>query len=217
MPQSSPSQKLVNIKEVRDGIIRLKDGGLRAVLMTSSVNLALKSVDEQEATIMQFQEFLNTLDFSVQIVVQSRKMDLQPYVSTLEERLKDISGDLLKVQTSEYIEFIKWFGTQVDIMNKAFFVVVPYGGGMIIDTSGGGLRSLLPVGGGKTEEAAEGEDERFEQKRTQLDQRIATVQGGITRLGLRVRQLDTEQVIELFHELYNPGDAKRSETENTNQ
>jgi hypothetical protein len=207
MAKGNPSQNLVDIKEVRDGIVRLKDGSLRAILMTSSVNLSLKSTDEQEATIMQFQDFLNALDFSVQIVAQSRKMDLMPYIGLLDERLKNIQEELLRVQTKEYIEFIKWFGTQVDIMNKSFYVVVPYGGGVNI----GGSSGLGGILGGSGGSETENKDEKFEQQRMQLDQRIATVQGGITRLGLKVRQLNTEQVVELFHSLYNPGDAKTSQ------
>src|ERR1035437_3716475 len=120
------TQEFVPIKEARDGIIVLKDGSLRALVLASSVNLSLKSADEQRATILQFQNFLNTLDFSTQISIQSRKLDIRPYLLLLENRMKVQNEPLLKLQTKEYIEFIKNFTESVSIMTKNFFVVVPY-------------------------------------------------------------------------------------------
>src|SRR3989344_7856199 len=120
------TQEFIPIKEVRDGIIVLKDGGLRAIVLANSINLSLKSSDEQQATIFQFQNFLNTLDFSVQISVQSRKLDIRHYLLLLEDRMRVQSEPLLKLQTKEYIEFIKNFTESVSIMTKNFFVVVPY-------------------------------------------------------------------------------------------
>src|SRR3989338_7300822 len=120
------TQEFVPIKEIRDGIITLKDGGLRAVILANSVNLSLKSSDEQRATIFQFQNFLNSLDFSTQISVQSRRLDIRPYLLLLENRMKVQSEPLLKLQTREYIEFVRNFTESVSIMTKSFFVVVPY-------------------------------------------------------------------------------------------
>ena len=114
------TQEFVPIKEVRDGIVVLKDGGLRAIVLANSINLSLKSDDEQRATILQFQNFLNTLDFSVQISIQSRKLDIRPYLLLLENRMKVQSEPLLKLQTKEYIEFIKNFTESVSIMTKNF-------------------------------------------------------------------------------------------------
>ena len=112
------AQDFVPIKEIRNGVIILKDGGFRAVLIASSINLSLKSTEEQEAIINQFQSFLNGLDFSTQIVVQSRRLDIRPYLLTLEAREKEQTEKLLKIQTKEYIEFIKSFTDQVNIMTK---------------------------------------------------------------------------------------------------
>ena len=120
------SQEFVPIKEVRNGIIVLKDGGLRAVLLASSLNLSLKSSDEQIAIIREFQNFLNSLDFTVQICIQSRRLDIRPYLLTLENRMKDQVEPLLKIQTKEYIDFIRTFTDEVNIMTKNFFIVVPY-------------------------------------------------------------------------------------------
>src|SRR3990167_3397748 len=120
------TQEFVPIKEIRDGIVILKDGDLRAIVLANSINLSLKSEEEQKATILQFQNFLNTLDFSVQISVQSRKLDIRPYLLLLENRMKVQSEPLLKLQTKEYIDFIRNFAESVSIMTKTFFVVIPY-------------------------------------------------------------------------------------------
>src|SRR3989338_6719577 len=117
------TQEFVPIKEVRDGVIVLKNGDLRAMVLANSVNLSLKSDEEQKATILQFQSFLNTLDFVIQISVQSRRLDIRPYLLQLEERVKVQNEPLLKLQTKEYIEFIKNFTDSVSIMTKRFFVV----------------------------------------------------------------------------------------------
>ena len=107
--KAKATQEFVPIKEVRDGIIVLKDGGLRAIVLANSTNLSLKSDDEQRATILQFQSFLNTLDFSIQISVQSRRLDIRPYLLLLENRMKVQSEPLLKLQTKEKIKFIHNF------------------------------------------------------------------------------------------------------------
>ena len=115
---AKPTQDFVPIKEIRDGIVILKDGGLRAILIASSINLSLKSYDEQKAVLSQFQGFLNSLDFSIQTVIQSRRYDIRPYLAILDNRLKEITEPLLKIQTREYSEFIRTFTEQVNIMTK---------------------------------------------------------------------------------------------------
>src|SRR3989344_2182761 len=130
-PTPKATQEFVPIKEVRDGIIILRDGAFRAILMTSSLNFALKSEDNQNAIISQFQNFLNSLDFSVQLFIQSRKLDIRPYAALLEERQKEQESDLMRIQVAEYIEFIKSFTESTNIMTKTFFVVVPYAPGAL--------------------------------------------------------------------------------------
>ena len=103
------TQEFVPIQEIRDGIVVLKDGSMRSLVLASSLNFALKSNDEQNAIILQFQNFLNSLDFSVQIFVQSKRLDIRPYIALLEERYKEQVAELMKIQTREYIEFIKTF------------------------------------------------------------------------------------------------------------
>ena len=120
------TQEFVPIQEIRDGIVILKDGSMRSIILASSLNFALKSSDEQNAIISQFQNFLNSLDFSIQIFIQSKRLDIRPYIALLEERYKEQLTELMKIQTREYIEFIKTFVDNSNIMTKGFFLVVPY-------------------------------------------------------------------------------------------
>jgi hypothetical protein len=205
------SQEFVPIKEVRSGIVVLKDGGLRAILVASSLNLSLKSSDEQTAIINQFQNFINGLDFPTQIVMQSRRLDIRPYLLSLEERLKAQTEPLLKIQTKEYIDFIKSFTDEVNIMTKTFFIVVPYSSTII--KSGDKIMDSL-LGGGVPKKQAEETKKAmdlasFEEKRTQLDQRVGVIISGLGRVGIRTTQLQTEEVVELFYKTFNPGDISK--------
>lgn len=205
------TQEFVPIKEVRDGIIVLKDGSLRAIVLASSLNFSLKSENERQAILLQFQDFLNSLDFSVQICLESRKLDIRPYIALLEQRERKQTNDLMKIQVREYIDFIKNFTENVNIMTKHFFVVVPYSPTIIQTKPAGGVLGSLKIAlptmkGGAT---AKTNDEVFGEYRTQLLQRISVVEQGLVRCGVRVVELGSEEVIELFYKLFNPGEAEK--------
>ncbi len=199
------TQEFVPIKEVRDGIIVLKDGGLRAIVLANSVNLSLKSEDEQKATILQFQSFLNTLDFAVQISVQSRRLDIRPYLILLEDRMKVQNEPLLKLQTKEYIEFIRNFTESVSIMTKTFFVVVPYTH-TVLKSDGGILKGFFSKK--SKEEAKQASEEDFEEKRSQLEERVSVIEQGLSRCGIKSAQLGTEEIVEVFYKVFNPGEME---------
>ncbi len=205
-PNTKTTQDFVPIQEVRDGIVVLKDGSMRAIILASSLNFALKSQDEQTSIILQFQNFLNSLDFSVQMFIQSRKLDIRPYTTLLEERYKEQVNDLMKVQTREYIEFIKTFVENTNIMSKSFFVVIPYTPPLI----GAGESPLTKFfGKKKSTPTMMGNTEAFDENRSQLEQRIGVVEQGLVRCGIRVAQLGTEEVVELFYKIFNPGDTEK--------
>lgn len=185
----------------------LTDGSLRSVLLASSLNFALKSQDEQTAILMQFQNLLNTLEFPLQFFIESRELDIRPYIALLEEQLKEQTIDLIKTQTREYIEFVKGFTENVNIMSKSFFVVVPYVPAVI--QGGTGVKGVL---GAFTKHGKEDPKERldaFEENKSQLDQRVAVVQQGLSRAGIRAAQLGTEELVELYYKLFNPGDSEK--------
>ncbi len=203
--KAKATQEFVPIKEVRDGVIVLKDGGLRAIILANSINLSLKSSDEQKATIFQFQSFLNTLDFVIQISVQSRRLDIRPYLLLLENRAKVQNEPLLKLQTNEYIEFIRKFTEDVSIMTKSFFLVVPYTH-TILKSDSGILKRLFSKR--SKEEANTAKQEDFEEKRSQLEERIGVIEQGLSRCGIKSTQLGTEEVVEVFYKVFNPGELE---------
>ncbi|MDO8569319.1 MAG: hypothetical protein Q7R89_00830 [bacterium] len=203
---TSATQEFIPIKEVREGIVLLKDGGMRSILLCSSLNFALKSEDEKQAILFQFQDFLNSLDFSIEIVIQSRKLDIRPYIALLEERGRAQTNNLMKIQVREYIEFIKSFTENTNIMTKNFFIVVPYSPA-ILTTNQSGIVSRLGFGTKKEQAAAT--EASFDENRSQLEERLSVVEQGLIRTGIRVAHLGTEEVIELFYKAFNPGETEK--------
>jgi hypothetical protein len=201
------TQAFVPIQEIRDGVIVLKNGGMRAVILASSLNFALKSSDEQNSILMQFQNFVNSLDFSIQIFIQSKKLDIRPYIALLEGRYKEQGTELMKIQVREYIEFIRTFVEGTNIMSKSFFVVIPYDPPMMTASSNP-ISNMLP-GRKKGADAAKSTDEKFQEYRSQLEQRVAVVEQGLVRCGIRAAELGTEEVVELFYKLFNPGETEK--------
>lgn len=207
--KSGATQEFVPIKEVRDGIVVLKDGTLRAVVIASSLNFSLKSNDEREAILYSFQDFLNSLDFSVQIFIQSRRLDIRPYLALLEQQRKKQVNDLMKIQVEEYIGFIKNFTESTSIMTKHFFIVIPYSPAMLQSKSGSKLPDFSKLFKGRGGSKNKADEELFEEYRTQLEQRISVVEQGLVRCGVRVIELGTEEVIELLYKVFNPGEMEK--------
>ncbi len=195
------TQKFLPIEEIREGVIVLKNKALRGVLMVSSINFALKSQDERKAVIYQFQNFLNILDFSCQILVQSRRLNLTNYIEYLEDLEQKQEQKLLKVQTEEYRKFINELLGQGIIMSKKFFVVVPF---TIWDVKGKekdkGILSSAKV--------PKMTEESFQRCRSQLWQRMEFVAMGLRKCGLKSVPLKTSELIELLWTLHHPEQAE---------
>lgn len=206
---SKATQEFIPIREIRDGVVILKDGSMRAIILASSLNFALKSSDEQNAIMLQFQNFLNSLDFSIQIFVQSKKLDIRPYIALLESRYKEQETELMKIQTQEYIQFIKTFVENSSIMTKGFFIVIPYSPAILNTGSGSAISGFLKPKTGNTDSAATVADNQFAEYRSQLEQRVGVVEQGLVRCGIRIAELGTEEVVELFYKIFNPGDTEK--------
>ncbi|TRZ64847.1 MAG: hypothetical protein D4Q79_00715 [Spirochaetia bacterium] len=203
--EAQPTQQFVDIKDIRGDAVILKNGSLRRVLMVSGINFELKSEEEQSIIIYAYQNFLNTLDFSVQIVIRSRKMNIENYLDKLEERRSSEQNELLKNQIAEYSEFIRSFIESNAVMAKNFFAIVPYDPIVIP----GGDKKLLDVFGFGKKDKKSSIEENFEQKMTQLNQRTDQVVNGLTQIGLRVVALTEEELMELFYNLYNPSTVEK--------
>jgi hypothetical protein len=204
MATKTATQDFVPIADIRDGIVILENGQMCATLLASSVNFALKSSVEQQAILSQFQAFLNTIDFSLQVYVQSRALDIRPYMEILQAREPAQYNDLMKIQLREYMEFIRTFTEEVDIMKKNFFVVVPYTPGSI-DVKG--IKGFLKTGKRKKPVF---DPVRFDENRSQLEQRVTVVEQGLSRIGVRTIPLGTDELIELYYHIFNPEETSKA-------
>ena len=213
-PKGKPSQSLLPIAEIRDGVVVLKNGGMRAVLMVSSVNFALKSEDEQNALVYAYQDFLNSLDFSVQVIISSRKADISPYLGIVEEQRQKQKNELLRLQMGEYITFIRELVKNGNIMSKTFYVVVPFA---IQTSKKEGFLSKFLSGFRIATTGHTLSDDEFTHNKAQLFQRVEQVAVGLRSLGLRLIPLDTQELIELYYTAYNPLTARTQRLRNVGQ
>ena len=197
------TQDFVPIKNIKENVVLLKDGRMCMVLLASSINFALKSLDEQRAILGQFQSFLNTIDFSLQFYTQSRRLDISPYLKLLKEREPLQDNDLMRVQLREYMKFVETFTHEVDIMAKNFFIVISYTPGS--DAIKGGLTSLF-----SSNKTADTESTTFEEHRLQLEQRASMVEQGLNRIGVKTITLKNEALVELYYHIFNPNEDTRT-------
>jgi type IV secretory pathway VirB4 component len=202
--QALPTQQFIDVKGVKNGILILKNGGLRQILLVSGLNFDLKSEDEQNAITASYQSFLNSLNFPLQIFVHSRKVNIVAYLENLSKIAAEETNPLLRTQIAEYGEFIKSFTSQNAIMYKSFFVVVPFDAADIPGASSGGIIGNLLGRNKKTATAIEEEEVRFTHRSGQLAQRTEQVVTGLTQVGLRAVALKDDEIIELLYNLYNP-------------
>lgn len=196
---NTPTQKFVEISEIKDGIVYLKDGGIRRILIVSGINFDLKSDAEQNLILGSFQNFLNTIDYPTQLFIHSRKVNVDSYLDKMRERREQEENELLKIQIDEYINFIKTLVDQNAIISKTFFVVIPYEG--IINTPSFGVLSSL-FGSQKSRDAEA--QATLQSKLEQLEHRVVEVKEGLEQIGLHVSELNDEELTELFYNLYNP-------------
>jgi hypothetical protein len=197
------TQQYLDIFEIKEDVVVLRDGTLRAVLLVSSINFALKSEEEQDAIVSAYISFLNNINFPLQIVVQSRELNIDGYLNMLDERQKTQTNELLKIQTNEYMHYIAELVSMSKIMNKRFYIVIPYNPLADKEKSGGSklLDILRPATIIKMKE------EKFLRYKAELNKLVENVMSGLTSTGLQSVQLDTQGLIELYYDSYNPGTA----------
>jgi len=206
--ESLPTQQFIDIESIDNDIIKLKGGALRKILIVSGTNFALKSEEEQGMIILAFQGFLNSVDFPLQFFIHSRKLNVDEYLKKLSERETQETNDLLKNQITEYREFIRTFVSENAIMQKQFFITVPYDQVRLSKTGLGiveKITGMFKTGTAKKDSKGILGAEAVEQ----LNQRVEQVMSGISQMGLRGVALNTEELLELFYNLYNPSTIEK--------
>lgn len=198
------TQRYLDISEIIRDTIVLRDGTLRAVLLVSSINFGLKSEDEQTAVIQGFIQFLNSIDFPIQIVVQSRRINIDAYLEDLNRRYREQPNELLKMQMADYIAYLKELVELGEIMSKKFYLVIPYN--PMGDKQRGffaRFSDVLSLGAG----IVKLKREKFEHYREVLFRRVDNVISVLSSIGLKAVSLDTQSLIELFYNTYNPTES----------
>lgn len=207
---AASTQQFVEVKDVKDGVMILKNRGMRAVLLASSVNFDLKSQEEKDALIFRYQAFLNSLDFALQIVMNSRRLNIEPYLELLRGKLEEQSNELLRIQTAEYIDFVQSLVRLTNVMTKNFYVVIAFSPA---ESKGKGTaeKILEAITGAREsrEKTKEKEEEKFQEYRDQISQRIDHVIMGLRGVEVRAVMLSTEEITELLYLLYNPAEAEK--------
>ena len=199
-PKRPSTQKYLDIAEIRDDLVVLKDGTVRAVVLVSSINFALKSADEQEALIQSYIQFLNGLDYPLQVVIQSRRMQIDEYIVRMNAAVLELKNELLRAQAEDYVAFIKDLVQGNDIMSKRFYVVIPY------DPMSNKKKNFWTR---LQETLTPGARIRLSEKQCaarlhELDQRVAQALGSLNSMGISGVRLDTQGLIELYYNSYNP-------------
>ena len=199
-PKRPTTQKYLDIGQVRDDVIVLKDGTLRAVILVSSINFALKSADEQQGIVQAYMQFLNGLESPVQVVIQSRKMNIDEYVGRMKTAQRELKNELLRTQMEDYVAFVKDLVEGGEIMSKRFYVVVPYDPernpkkgffSRFKETISPNIRINLS-------------EKQFQLRLHHLEQQVSHVIGGLNSMSVAGVRLDTQGLIELLYNAYNP-------------
>ncbi|HEV8601454.1 MAG TPA: hypothetical protein VGQ87_02540 [Patescibacteria group bacterium] len=196
-PKAS-TQSYLDIAEIKEGTIVLKDGSLRAVIAISSTNFSLKSADEQNSLIAAYQSFLNSIGFPIQILMQSRKLDIHSYLDKLRGVMQAQTNELLRLQTEEYIEYVSKLIEFASIMNKTFYIIVPYSIATVNEGFMKRFTSILNPASNISSKKL-----NFEKHRELLYQRVNQITGPLNGMGLRNIILNTEELVELLYNSYN--------------
>jgi hypothetical protein len=210
---SSSTQQYLDIAEIRDNTLIMKDGTMRAVLMISSINFALKSEDEQNAIVSAYVGFLNNIDFPMQITIQSRELDIESYIISLKQKEKEQTNELLKVQIHEYIQYILELISMGKIMTKRFYITVPMN--PLTDARKGFFSSLFETF--KPLNLVKMKREMFLRRRQALTRRVENVMSGLGSIGLNAVEIDTQGLIELFYNTYNPSTSQNEKMVDINK
>jgi len=211
------TQNVLQIAEVRDGIVIMNDGTFRSVIMAKSINFDLMSPQEREGVEVGYQAFLNSLYFDVQIFMRSTKIDIRPYLEKLDKIRAEHDNMLLAMLMEDYINFVSDLAMQTNIMDKNFYVVIPYQAKVDIQKAVAqsknfftGLTNIIKP---KQQHVVINEKD-LETAKTELRNRVQAVMAGLQQCGVQSLPLDTQELIELYYESYNPDTASRQQLKN---
>ena len=213
------SQNSLQIAEIRDGIVIMNDGSFRSVVMVKSINFDLMSQQERESVEYAYQGFLNSLYFPIQIFIRSQKVDLGPYIQKLDKIRTEHDNMLLALLMEDYIGFMSDIAQQTNIMDKKFYVVIPFSPTVdmqkTVQASKNFLGGLASVFSSKEQHVTIHEAD-LEAAKTELRNRVQATLAGLQQCNIQGLPLDTQELIELYYDAYNPDTATRQQLKNFN-
>lgn len=211
--KSNPNstQNLLHIAEIRDGVVIMNDGSFRSVLMCRSINFDLMSPEEREGVEYAYQSFLNSLYFELQIHVHSTKVDIRPYLEKLDKIRSEHDNMLLAVLMEDYINYIAALAEQTNIMDKKFYIVIPFYTNLDTRKVAQASKSFMSTIFGNKEQVVTVDEAKLEAAKTELKNRAQTVLSGLMQCGVQGAALDTQELIELYYDAYNPDTATRQQ------
>jgi len=208
----TPTSQFVDVQDVREDVVILKDGSFRAIVEIGSINFGLKSLEEQSAIISRYEGFLNSLDFPVQILINSRKLNLEEYIGKIDKLTETLDNELLKIQAAEYSRFIRGLLEISSVMSKKFYIIIPFY--LITQKSKKGFLSGISSMLNPKAEIKKITNEDFNECRNQLNQRVSIITDGLSSLGLTLKQLSGNELANIFYSLYNPEAKEKINIEN---
>jgi type IV secretory pathway VirB4 component len=207
----SSTQDHLPIAGIEDGVVLMSDGSVRAILKVEPTNFELKSEQEQDAIIYSYQSFLNSLEFPIQIVIRSKRLDLESYLQKLQLQEESITNDLLRLQLNDYITYLRLLISKANIMSKHFYISVSY-----VSLGGGAAKAQASSLFHKKPTGPILDQKEFERSKTEVINRAEIIGTGLAHIGSRAQLLDTQRLIELFYGIYNPDIAGEERLSNVN-
>lgn len=211
-PNSTQNTLLIN--EIRDGVVIMSDGSFRSVVMLKSINFDLMSPQERESVEYAYQGFLNSLYFPIQIFVRSQKVDIGPYIEKLAKIRGEHDNMLLALLMDDYIGFMADLAAQTNIMDKKFYIVIPFFPNIDTQKAVKASKNLLTGIFGQKEQTVTINEADLEAAKTELRNRVQAVLSGLMQSGVQGLPLDTQELIELYYDAYNPDTATRQQLKN---
>ena len=215
--KANSTQKSLLVSEIRDGIVIMRDSSLRSVVMCQSVNFDLMSPQEREGVEQAYQQFLNSLDFTVQIYIRSQRINLDNYLEKLQNARQNQDNILLGLLMEDYIEYIKYLVEAANIMDKQFYVIVPYYPSGISEGIASGAQKFTELFKTKKKDVVTVNENEFNKHKQELSRRARTVANGLNRIGTQAVPLNTQELIELYYNVYNPVTSKQEKLTDVNQ
>lgn len=202
------TETMLPISEIRNSTLILKDGGIRAILKVTGLNVDLKNYDEQQIILEQYKRFLNGLQFPIQILVRNTYLDLTNYINYMNQNVGNIDHPILKKQGEEYVNFLQEIDSQQWlIFVKEFYIIVPYYGNEDDNNEINKARRKKFLNVLEAKDSVErivGRYRQYLKGEKMLETRCNILMEWLNSIGIPTEKLEVSDIISLLFRCYNP-------------